>query len=180
MTWSHGSLLATGLTHFLIAYNYIIMSSAMSTLKIPLKFWGALFHSAQNCPSPRPLYLSFGSIFLLFPMKVTGGHAYSGQGDPCPPALSDSPVNSKLRDIMRPYVPLGVKWLSEWGGWVGEWVSEWVSVGYHKTKGQVVLCMSLDRMEPKEGTVIDYSWLFIRGSIYKRFLKIKVWLYSQI
>lgn len=65
MTWSHGSLLATGLTHFLIAYNYIIMSSDMATLKIPLKFWGALFQLAQNCPCPRPLYLSFGSIFLF-------------------------------------------------------------------------------------------------------------------
>lgn len=31
-------------------------------------------------------------------MKVTGGHTYSGQGDPWPPALSDSPDNSKLRD----------------------------------------------------------------------------------
>ena len=49
-----------------------------------------------------------------------------------------------------------------------------MSLGYCKTKGQVVLCRSLDRMEPKEGTVIDYSWLFMRGSIYKRLLKIKV------
>ena len=53
-------------------------------------------------------------------MKVTGGHTYSGHGDPWPPALSDSPDNSKLRDIIRPYVPVGVKWLSEWGGWVSE------------------------------------------------------------
>ena len=49
-----------------------------------------------------------------------------------------------------------------------------MSLGYCKTKGQVVLCRSLDRMEPKEDTVIDYSWLFMRGSIYKRLLKIKV------
>ena len=49
-----------------------------------------------------------------------------------------------------------------------------MSIGYHKTKGQVVLCRSLDRMEPKDITVIDYSWLFMRGSIYKRLLKMKV------
>ena len=32
---------------------------------------------------------SFGYIFLLFPMKVAGGHAHSRH--PQPPALSDSP-----------------------------------------------------------------------------------------
>ena len=34
---------------------------------------------------------SSGSIFLFFPMKVAGVHAHSSQGNPQPPALSDSP-----------------------------------------------------------------------------------------
>lgn len=113
MAWSHGSLLATGLTHFLIAYNYIIMSSAMSTLKIPLKFLRSIIPFSPELPLSSSLVPFFWFFFPFFPMKVTGGHTYSGQGDPWPPAFSDSPVNSKLRDIMWPYVPLGVKWLSE-------------------------------------------------------------------
>ena len=34
---------------------------------------------------------SSGSIFLLFPVKVAGVRAHSSQGNPWPPALSDSP-----------------------------------------------------------------------------------------
>ena len=109
MTWSHGSLLATGLTHFLIAYNYIIMSSNVAMLKI----LRCIIPFSPELPLSTSLVPFFWFYFPFFPVKVTRGHTYSGQGDPCPPALSDSPVNSKLRDIMQPYVPVGVRWLSE-------------------------------------------------------------------
>ena len=50
---------------------------------------------------------SFGSIFLLFPIRAAGNHPHSCQGNPRPLALSDSPgltINKIYKDLLPDFI----------------------------------------------------------------------------